>query len=394
MKLFKFIFHIDHIIVVIISLILTWLLSLCVYNISFLNPIDQALDDFSITDIFWEVGNTTTPDTCQLITLVDMTELHSRGDIAQLLNQIDAHKPLCAGVDLIFEGEKDDLLGNVMLESTILDLNSTFIFAKKLTEYNDTTHDFRSSVQSYFADFVPITEAYTNLTDNLQHATIRTYTTHQSNDGIDILSFPASIAYHMDTTFVSQNDNEILINYKNTIFPTIKYDEINQYPHLIEGRIVLIGTLKEEQDMHLTPLGKTPGMMIHAYSLLTILEHTKIHHFPWSISLIICFIMCWMLQIAITGVNKYFTHYNKHSIVYFMLSSNIISTIIFMTWLIIISYVLFILFIKYHILTESTILLASLVILMEGRGIYSAMINTLSLKHDWKIINNSLFLER
>ena len=394
MKILKFIFHLDHIFVVFLTLVLLWLLSLCIVNISFLKPIDRALDEFSITDMFWEIENTKVPDTCQLITLVDMTELHSRADIGQLLSQIDAHNPLCTGVDLLFEGEKDDVLGNIILESTILNLDNTFVFAKKLTEYNDSTNDFRSSVQSYFVEQIPIKEAYTNFTDNLQHATIRTYTTHQQNVGTDILSFPAAIAHQIDSSFVSLGTEELLINYKHTIFPTLKYNEIDQYPQLIEGRIVLVGTLQEEQDMHLTPLGKTPGMKIHAYSLLTLLENKNIQRLPWLINLIICIMLCWMLQITLTAVHTYLARHNRYGLVYFLLQSNIASTIIFISWIILVSYALFILLIKYQTIIDSTMALASITLLMEARGLYSAIINTIAKKRDWRLIRNSLFIEK
>ena len=84
----KYIFHRDHLIIVLSGFLLLGLLRLITINISFLNPIANALDSFAISDIFFEIQhNETTAKTNDLVTIVDMTELTDRGDIAYLLEE-------------------------------------------------------------------------------------------------------------------------------------------------------------------------------------------------------------------------------------------------------------------------------------------------------------------
>jgi hypothetical protein len=290
-----------------------------VYNISFLNPIGRALDNFSMSDMFFEIDNRKdNPDTCRLITLVDMTDLHARADIGELLDEVNGFNPLCIGVDLIFEGEKDDAYGNVVLENAVMNLVENAYFAQKLVDYNKESEQFTSAIRSYFTQIFPVQEAYANFTDNLEHTNIRELSIIQKIMGEQLLSFPAAIAAHIDTSFINQEDNKLVINYQHTIFPVLKYDEVLSHPEMIENHIVLVGTMTEEQDMHLTPLGKMSGLMIQAYSLNTILQQNSIIHIPWYIEWLVCFIICWLLQLLMTALTLYATKYEKNGIVYFV----------------------------------------------------------------------------
>ena len=56
MKL-KYLFHIDHFLVTTLALVLLWLLSIITFNLSILDPVADALDEFSITDVFFEIEN-------------------------------------------------------------------------------------------------------------------------------------------------------------------------------------------------------------------------------------------------------------------------------------------------------------------------------------------------
>lgn len=394
MKSTRFIFHIDHVAVVILSFMLWWGLLLCVYNISFLNPVGRALDNFSMSDMFFEIENNKgKADTCQLITLVDMTELHTRADIGKLLDEVNSIHPFCMGVDLIFEGEKDDQFGNIVLESEVVKLSDNTFFAQKLTEYDPTQNSFTASVRSYFTSFLPIQEAYTNFTDNLEHTNIRALTLRQNLHGESVLSFPAALANYIDPEFVGQKQNDLTINYKHTIFPSLRYDEVLAHPDMIANHIVLIGTLNEEQDMHLTPLGKMSGMMIHAYSLQTLLEHNEIHHLPWVADFLICFIICWLLQITLTALSRLNAKYKNNGVIFFLNKSNLLTGTVWVLWLILFNYALYICFSRHHIILDATMLFAMMAILLEGREIYSAIINALAKKYHWQFIENSLFLE-
>lgn len=273
MKL-KYLFHIDHFLVTTLALVLLWLLSIITFNLSILDPVADALDEFSITDVFFEIENNKEEniETSDLITIVDMTDLHNRGDIASLMQEIGLNNPLCVGIDLIFEGEKDDSIGNKELVEAVNNLGETAIYSKKLTDYSGETDKFANRVSSFFTKDIEVQEAYTNLVNDMSSTRVREFTATQQEGETESISFPAAIASRFDTTLVSNHKDSYLINYRNVKFPVVKFDEIQEKADLIDGHIVLIGTMTEEQDMHMTPLGKMPGIEVQAYSLLVLFK--------------------------------------------------------------------------------------------------------------------------
>ena len=156
-NIFHFLFHIDHFIVTILAIVLLYVFALFTFNVSFMKPIATAIKNLSMSDVFFKIQNSTSQlENNELITIVDMTELTSRGDIGQLLLDINSLEPMVIGVDLIFEGIKDDLEGNLQLEEAIMEVSDKAIFAFKLINYIPSQKIFDSSVNSYFLSFFTI----------------------------------------------------------------------------------------------------------------------------------------------------------------------------------------------------------------------------------------------
>ena len=346
-----------------------------------MNPVAKALDNFSITDVFFDIQNSgSEPETNDLVTLVDMTALHSRGDIANLLEDINQTDPLYVGVDLIFEGEKDDVLGNEILEGAVGGLFGKSLFSLKLTDYDSSQGTFTNSVRSFFAERVEFDEAYTNLNDDMAGVCIRDFSVAQTLNGERVLSFPAKIASVYDESIASLDNNEVLINFKNVRFPVVMYDEINQKSDLIEGHIVLVGTMTEEQDMHNTPLGKMPGLELQAYSLLTLLEHKGIKEVPSWLSWIIAFLLCYFLELSIDAVIKLLLKYDKTPIIVFLRKSNVVVILMLFLWITIVCWIMFLMFVKHGISIQGGIILGLMALVCEGRNLVYAIVKAITAK--------------
>ena len=391
MKL-KYLFHIDHFLVTTLALVLLWLLSIITFNLSILDPVADALDEFSITDVFFEIENNKEEniETSDLITIVDMTDLHNRGDIASLMQEIGLHNPLCVGIDLIFEGEKDDSIGNKELVEAVNNLGETAIYSKKLTDYSGETDKFANRVSSFFTKDIEVQEAYTNLVNDMSSTRVREFTATQQEGETESISFPAAIASRFDTTLVSNHKDSYLINYRNVKFPVVKFDEIQEKADLIDGHIVLIGTMTEEQDMHMTPLGKMPGIEVQAYSLLTLLEHKDLQELPLWLSILITFVLCYLLEITIDAVPRCVEKSTKIPIV-FLRESGLITALLILLWVIVVTWLMFYSFTRWNVIIDGGVLLASMALVCEGRELIEATIKTLSTKYNWKYLKNSIF---
>lgn len=384
-KFLKYIFNFNHLGVCAVTFAMLWLLKTLTFSLDILNPVADAMENFSAADIFFEIQHSgSEPEISDIITIVDMTELHDRGDIAMLFEEINMNDPLLVGVDLIFEGVKDNHLGNELLEGATMGLSDKTIFSTKLIEYNGEQEEFTGKVQSYFANDLGITEAYTNLKNDMTGALVREFSTKQTYNGEEMLSFPAKLAATFDESLYSRGNEDLLINYRNVEFPVVKWDEIAQKSDLIEGHIVLVGTMTEEQDMHMTPLGKMPGLKVQAFSLLTLLEHKDIRKIPLWLTLVIAFIACYILELCFFASNRYIDNHPKSAFLTFAKESELTKLAMQFIFILVTCWISFMLFINNNILLESNVIMALLILLFEGDKVYYAIICAIARKRESK----------
>ena len=329
-----------------------------------------------------------------MVTLVDMTELYSRGDIANLFEEINNCNPLFVGVDLIFEGEKDDRVGNEILEGAVAGLYGKSVFSRKLIDFDSTEETFTNSVRSYFADRIDFDEAYTNLNDDMAGSCIRDFSISQTLCGKKVLSFPAKIASVFDDSVAELTNEEFLINYKNVKFPVVPYNEIDENSDLIDGHIVLVGTMTEEQDMHNTPLGKMPGLELQAYSLLTLLEHKGIKEVPQWLTWVLAFLICYLLELTIDAISRIVNRHNKSVLMVFLKESNVVAIVMLFIWVAIVCWLMFMLFVKHNVSISGGVILGLMALVCEGRDLLKSFVKAIGAKYeDNKFVETSLLKE-
>ncbi|MEE1308526.1 MAG: hypothetical protein UHJ41_00335, partial [Bacteroidaceae bacterium] len=121
--------------------------------LSFLNPVERALANFHMTDLFCEAENGNSPqDTSSVITIVDMSEVFNRAELATIIEHIDNLQPAIIGVDIRFDGERDDHIGNERLIETVLNTNSPVVWANQLSDWSDEEKQFIKVLHSFFVD--------------------------------------------------------------------------------------------------------------------------------------------------------------------------------------------------------------------------------------------------
>ena len=87
-----------------ISVVVVAIFAFCTLNLSFLNPIATALEEFSVTDIYYQMhSDMGEVRKSSLVTIVDMTELTSRQDIANTIEEIENHHPAVLGIYIVFD---------------------------------------------------------------------------------------------------------------------------------------------------------------------------------------------------------------------------------------------------------------------------------------------------
>ena len=124
----------------------------------------------------------------------DVTDVIDRADLALLLERIDMCNPACIGVDLIFEGRKDDEQADAYLGEVAERISEKAVFAVKLTDYDSQTGAFAGATHSFFTGEHPVAEGYVNFINNLDAQPVRDLSTSRETAEGPVASFPAVLA--------------------------------------------------------------------------------------------------------------------------------------------------------------------------------------------------------
>ena len=376
-RLFRSFFRIAHFMVcVVVSAFVSGLATLTL-SLKVFNPIERAFADFSVTDIYFtimrsEANKELNPD----IVLVDITKQHRRGEIAQTIRDIAACQPRLVVFDLIFQVHGDDEFGNMELMEALEELPRK-VMACKLTDYSPAKGEFTGIVKSFFSDLAPYDWAYANVPKNLHGGTLRNFTLSQPCQRKTYYSLPylTACAYQGKAPY-TEDTSEHPINFGNTDFITIPCDSVRRYANLLQDRIVIVGTMTEETDMHMTALGKLPGMKMQAFATYTCMQHGGATRMGRIKALLLMFILCYLSAWAGYEITQRFakSRISWVSIYYFLLTA-------FLVW------ASFLCFVHYNYIVSLTLPLLGIALVEKSRTYYGWFIGLIRRHPTWKRLN-------
>jgi CHASE2 domain-containing sensor protein len=294
---------------VIIAVVIALIFGKAFVNFSIFNPVKRCIDDFSMTDVYYQISNSETDAlVSDKIVIVDITSQYKRSDIARTIRTVNALKPSLIVLDVIFEGVKDDFSGNDSLVSAVLSVNH-LITDVKLVDYDVSTDRFGACCTSFFQTGLNNTYGYGNLLDNMEKRTIRKYSMCENYGSRRVYSLSTLVAHtYLKEKPVFQGHGTEAIDFTPTLFPVIHCDSVKSNPSLLNGKIVFIGTVHEESDMHYTPLGKMSGVELQAYMTQTQLNHKEVTEMSTLVGVIWGIIMCYFTVFVNTWLRRVFFH--------------------------------------------------------------------------------------
>ena len=388
--LFKSIFHIDHIIVAALTIVIIEILVVVAVNLDFLSPVVRALDSFSMTDVYYKIENRGgQTEYCNTITLVDMTELTRRQDIANVIREIKALKPAVLAVDIIFEGQIQDGDGDDLLAKASLDGNATgTVWANKLTKYKEENGGFQDCLHSFFIEEGELHEGFVNLVDD-PAKTIKRYAITLPYKDTLAYSLPAQVVRILKKGDLTEERTHT-INYKPVAFPVVKYDELSSYRELIEGHIVLLGTTQEEREMYYTPVGQKSGMEILAYTILSMTESSPIRHASRWMIILWALIAGYLTNLIDFFLTKRIEN-RRSTLMVFISQSEFYDKIISFVVMMLITWASFELYVRQNYFVDTVLALSTIVLIEEGRLLYVGLLSVLKKKTKWKWIEKSVY---
>ena len=280
------------IVITALSFIIVGFYGVVALNLKIFNPVSKAISDYSITDFYYDILATGTPDTSNIVTIVDMTDLPNRFALACALEQVNACGPKALGVDVVFEGLKlEDPVGDSLIQAVAYAQPKT-VFSYKLIDDSWDGKEYHETVRSFFANEDSITQGFTNMPRALYGGMKRQLSLGRKLDGKLEASLIKKVAdeYAGEET-VPLADRDLRINFSPMEYRVVQPDSIEECRDLIADHVVLFGAMKEEADMHYTPEGKIAGVKLLAYAIETLIKQNEVIEVPSWLTYIICFLV-------------------------------------------------------------------------------------------------------
>ncbi len=294
-KVTRFI-QLDHVCVTLIVLFLGWLLAYASINLTIVDPVKRAFSDFSMTDIYYEIQNSSgVKELNNDIVLVDMTDLYDRRKLADCISEIAQCQPKVFVIDLIFERPSHDEAENEYLINAIAQIKNG-VLSCKLIDYDSNTDRFRGVRRSFFdgveADY---SWAFSNVISGEGYGCIRKYSQNEYLGNQVVYSLPyMAVCKYKGVKPQVESPKQRTIEYSYTDFMVIPHQSVLKNKKLIKNKIVILGTINEEADTHITPLGKMPGMKIQAFAMLSAMAHHKVTTVSTYVSLMLTALLCYL----------------------------------------------------------------------------------------------------
>lgn len=273
-------------------------------SIGIFAPVEKEMD-FQISDIYNAVEENKTIHLASSDVIVIGVDNHDREGVLQDIRMIASAEPAAIGLDIYFEvSEGND---SVLLETITHTTN--LVGATGVKEVANSAFYERDPLSFYENDYNPLV-GFINVDTDQSGKVIRTFHPFvRTSSGDTIKSFElvlASITQPERAAQLIARGNEMeTIDFSSYVIPIVDADllDIATVKDLIKDKVVLIGDIRNVEDMYLTPLhGFVPGVMVHAYAVQTILHGSYIDNIPawinWLIAIVICIIFVLLLLIA------------------------------------------------------------------------------------------------
>ncbi|TAL68578.1 MAG: CHASE2 domain-containing protein [Bacteroidetes bacterium] len=319
-----------------------------IFQIDFLNQLNNQIQDFQINDIvFSRLIDRKAVQMDTNIIIVNISDL-KRNKIAEQINIINRFKPKTIGVDVLFSKEKgEDMdrpladalskVNNLVLVNRLVNDNEQIKLVKSIPLFSQYAH-------SGFANFI----------DEEDFRTVRKFSSKEFVDKDLVMAFSTKIAelYNpgaVNKLFERNNESEIIYFERNlNKYRVIDCDEVFRKKDnldFVRGKIILFGFLGPDiktlstEDNFYTPMnpnyiGKSYpdmyGVVIHANIISMILNGKYINAMSDKLIIVLTIILTYLTMAFFTYLR--FNHeeaYESLSLVFIFLEMGLFLTVMF-----------------------------------------------------------------
>lgn len=224
----------------------------------------------------------------------------SRAFHAQALKKLQKCNPKVVGFDIAFVGKSDDPAEDRKFAKILAKFNSPVVLAYFLDKSGKPIYPQKDLKNNAHVGFINVSPSEDRI--------IRYARGYFKRDGFSDFSWSVKISSYFNNIKPKKNDNQIIVNnaripiekngifsinyfFKPKDFKAISFSDLlsdNFQPNLFSKKIVLFSSILDiTHDIHSTPLGKMPGVYIHANIIFDILNQKLIKKLPSIVNIFI-----------------------------------------------------------------------------------------------------------
>jgi len=301
------------------------LLGTIIFNLSFLNPVSKALNDFNLSDLLYSKLGARDNLLDTNIVLVNIGHL-DRLQISRQFDRIKGQQPRVIGFDGFFIRKKDPVT-DPLLRDAILKPPDV-IMACYLTGENERSGIF-DELETSNPYFTGHDKAFVNLggTDPMT-STVRNFSPKEVFRDDTLFAMGAELVRRyrpaaFERLLARGNDREIIHYIGNRpaflVYDTYEILDSSRDLSIMKDKIVLMGYMGESfrsppdlEDIYYTPMnpelaGRSRpdmyGVVIHANIASMVLSGDYINRMPLWLTVLISFILCYFYILLVSWVN-------------------------------------------------------------------------------------------
>lgn len=375
-----------HFIITMLAFVLVITFALIAFSLPFMSPVAEAIKEFDMTDVYYQILQDTDDgeEVSDVVTIVDMSELYSRRELAKVLQDIEVQHPKVVGVDVVFEGLKEDSIGDEMIAEVVLS-NDNIVLSYKLLDYVNDSIGHKTTVHSFFVDEDgAVKEGFVNMSRNLYGGIKRKLSLSGRAEGKIVPSFITMVSNLYAGKEVDKvEESDLNINFIPRHYRVVNTDSIALHPEYIKNKLVLFGAMKDEYDMHYTPLGKMAGVELLAYSIETLLGQAEVKKPSGWVTAVISFLLVLLTQVLLWSFRAQAKKL-KNRALRFLMSTTLISGYLMFFWIAVWMWVAFMVFYLYDIALDMGWALSAMAFLVLAQNIYNEFKDAINTKKDGK----------
>lgn len=355
-------------------------------NFSIFSPVKHIMEDFSMTHFFYEIGRKE-PQQNNLITIVDMTDLVKRGDIARVMQQIEEAEPAVIGVDMVFKGERADSIGNQEIAQVARDYDN-IIWSLRLDNNISIEEGYNYYYRSFFIEETGAKEGVTNMVGS-KLGRMKAKLSHgwRIDDQILPSFITAVVNYYAGEELLPIDEKDENINYRPTRFEVVDWKDVEEKSDLLADRIVLFGAMHDDVDMHITPLGKMAGLQVLAYAVQTAFDRENAIREVSGFKLFIYSFLIVMITFILRSRRVQWVNARKNPLSRLILGFPVVGSFISFLWVALLMGGAYLLFDVYDISFNLTYAFSAIAFLGTAENSYNIIRNYINEKVNAK--NNS-----